>query len=121
MTPTGGAHGKLPQTTKILSHVSWRGGRVADYGKGAAGIAVHESGLGTKRRRVLRAQTGTAGYARVRAMRKICAVLCFGIGVAFTLGALYSLLTESLFKVVLPGFFAAIFLLSSLFLLRRSK
>jgi hypothetical protein len=54
-------------------------------------------------------------------MRKICAVLCFGIGVAFTLGALYSLLTESLFKVVLPGFFAAIFLLSSLFLLRRSK
>jgi hypothetical protein len=77
---------------------------------------------GTKsRRRALRGQTGTAGHARMRAMRKIGAVLCLGIGVAFALGALYSLLTESLFRVVVPGFFAAIFLLSSFFLSRRSK
>jgi hypothetical protein len=68
-----------------------------------------------------RGQTGTAGDAGMRAMRKICAVLCFGIGVAFAVGALYSLLTESLFRVVAPGLFAAIFLLSSFFLSRRSK
>jgi hypothetical protein len=54
-------------------------------------------------------------------MRKICAVLCFGIGVAFALGAFYSLLLESLSRVVVPGLFAAIFLLIGFFLLRRSK
>ena len=54
-------------------------------------------------------------------MRKICVVLCFGLGVAFTLGALYSLMLEPLSKVVVPGIFAAIFLLSSFFLSRRSK
>jgi hypothetical protein len=54
-------------------------------------------------------------------MRKICAVLCFGIGVAFAVGAFYSLLAESLSRVVVPGLFAAIFLLSGFFLLRRSK
>ena len=94
---------------------------MADCGKGAAGVAVHESGIGTKRRRALRAQAGTAGHARMRAMRKFFGVLCLGIGVAFALGALYSLVTESLYRVVLPGLFAAIFLLSSLVLLRRSK
>ena len=54
-------------------------------------------------------------------MRKICTVLCFGLGVAFAFGALYSLMIESLSKVVVPAIFAAIFLLSSFFLSRRSK
>ena len=81
-------------------------------------LSLSSSGFGPKRRRALRGQTGTAGNAR---MRKICAVLCFGLGVAFALGALYSLLTKSLFRVVVPGFFAAILLLSSFFLSRRSK
>lgn len=54
-------------------------------------------------------------------MRKIGVVLCFGLGVAFTLGALYSLMLEPLSKVVVPGIFAVIFLLSGFFLSRHSK
>jgi hypothetical protein len=54
-------------------------------------------------------------------MSKIGAMLCFGLGVAFTLGALYSLMIEPLSKVVVPGAFAAIFLLNSFFIWRRSK
>ena len=42
-------------------------------------------------------------------MRKIGVVLCFGLGVAFTLGALYSLMLEPLSKVVVPEIFARYF------------
>jgi len=47
MTPTGGSHGKLHSTTKILSHASRRrGGGVALRGACATGVVVGVLGPG---------------------------------------------------------------------------
>src|SRR6266446_1952821 len=53
--PTGGSHGKLHRTTKILSHARRRGGRVAGWGAraaaGDAGDRAPRKHIGTKIRR----------------------------------------------------------------------
>jgi len=56
----------------------------------------------------------------MRLVRTICGVLCFGIGLAFTVNVVNTLLHPSIYSdLVMPSFFAGVFLLGSLLLLRR--
>jgi hypothetical protein len=61
----------------------------------------------------------------MRALRIIFGVLCFGIGVAFAMGAVHTLLHPSYFDsamdVAFPAMFGAMFLLGSYLLLRPSS
>lgn len=58
----------------------------------------------------------------MRVMRMICAVLCFGIGGAFAVSTIDTLMHPTIFSepAWLAGSLAAMFLLGSFLLLRRS-
>jgi hypothetical protein len=59
----------------------------------------------------------------MRMVKAIFGVLCFGLGVAFFMGAVYQLVRPSYFRdvmdVALPSMLGAMFLLGSFLLLRR--
>ncbi|SFO74369.1 hypothetical protein SAMN05216330_104459 [Bradyrhizobium sp. Ghvi] len=60
----------------------------------------------------------------MRVVRIIVGVLCFGVGIAFAMGAINALVHPGYFHsdvdVWMPSMFGAIFLLSSYLLVRRS-
>jgi hypothetical protein len=66
-------------------------------------------------------QRGAGGL--MRAVRIIFGILCFGLGVAFAMAAVDSLVVpstfHSVFDVTFPSMFGAMFLLGSYLLLRR--